>query len=215
MKRSLLAGLGLLALAAAMPAQAADLPRQGMPYKAPGYVAGLQLDRLLSRHPRRRRLGRFRLERRWIRDGRLRSAARRLQLAGHRQPVGVRPRGRHRLGRFRIDQHVAGAGVLVAVRPRPTDSARSAAGSATPWDRTMPYVTGGVAFGDNEANSPHRAFTAGISTATPMSAGPSAPASSTPSPATGPPRSNISTPISATDLLRAVCGGVGLMSTSA
>src|ERR1043165_3856022 len=34
MKRSLLAGLGLLALAAAIPAQAADLPR-GMPYKAP------------------------------------------------------------------------------------------------------------------------------------------------------------------------------------
>ena len=35
MKRSLIAGFGLLALAAAMPAQAADLPRGGMPYKAP------------------------------------------------------------------------------------------------------------------------------------------------------------------------------------
>src|SRR5262245_8740913 len=38
MKRFLLVGLGLLALAAAMPAQAADLPR-GMPYKAPAAYA--------------------------------------------------------------------------------------------------------------------------------------------------------------------------------
>jgi outer membrane immunogenic protein len=37
MKRTLLAGLGLLALAAAIPANAADLPRS-MPYKAPAYV---------------------------------------------------------------------------------------------------------------------------------------------------------------------------------
>jgi len=38
MKR-FLAGVGLMALAAAS-AVAADLPRQGMPYKAPGYVTG-------------------------------------------------------------------------------------------------------------------------------------------------------------------------------
>jgi outer membrane immunogenic protein len=38
MKRTLLAGLGLLALATAQPANAADLPRS-MPYKAPAYVA--------------------------------------------------------------------------------------------------------------------------------------------------------------------------------
>jgi outer membrane immunogenic protein len=38
MKRSLVAGLGLLAVAA-MPASAADLPRGSMPYKAPAYVA--------------------------------------------------------------------------------------------------------------------------------------------------------------------------------
>lgn len=37
MKRSLVAGFGLLALAAVMPASAADLPR-GMPYKAPAFV---------------------------------------------------------------------------------------------------------------------------------------------------------------------------------
>jgi outer membrane immunogenic protein len=38
MKRSLAVAFGALALAAALPAQAADLPR-GMPYKAPAYVA--------------------------------------------------------------------------------------------------------------------------------------------------------------------------------
>jgi outer membrane immunogenic protein len=41
MMRSVLAGIGLLALTAAVPASAADLPPRGpMPYKAPGYVMG-------------------------------------------------------------------------------------------------------------------------------------------------------------------------------
>ena len=39
MNRSLAAGLGFLALVVAMPASAADLPRGSMPYKAPAYVA--------------------------------------------------------------------------------------------------------------------------------------------------------------------------------
>src|SRR5690349_13369875 len=39
--RRLITALGFLALAAALPAQAADLPRGGMvPYKSPGYVSG-------------------------------------------------------------------------------------------------------------------------------------------------------------------------------
>ncbi len=38
MKRSLVAGFGLLALAA-LPASAADLPRAATPYRAPAYVA--------------------------------------------------------------------------------------------------------------------------------------------------------------------------------
>jgi len=40
MKHSLVAGLSLLALAVAMPATAADLPRGSMQYKAPAYAAG-------------------------------------------------------------------------------------------------------------------------------------------------------------------------------
>lgn len=39
MKRSLVAALGLLTLAAAVPASAADLPRGAAPYRAPAYVA--------------------------------------------------------------------------------------------------------------------------------------------------------------------------------
>jgi len=41
MKRRLIIAFGFLALAAALPAQAADLPRGGMvPYKSPAYVSG-------------------------------------------------------------------------------------------------------------------------------------------------------------------------------
>jgi len=40
MKRFLAAGVGLMALAMSIPATAADLPRGSMPYKAPAYVAG-------------------------------------------------------------------------------------------------------------------------------------------------------------------------------
>jgi len=39
MKRSIVAAFGFLTLAAAMPAAAADLPRGAVPYKAPAYVA--------------------------------------------------------------------------------------------------------------------------------------------------------------------------------
>ena len=103
MKRSLVCGLGFLALAAAMPASAADLPRGLMPYKAPAYVAGYNWTGFylgingggawgdsdwngfaVSNSP----------------SGGMIGVHRRLQLAGRRQSVGVRPRRRHRL-----DQH--------------------------------------------------------------------------------------------------------------
>ena len=132
MKRSLAAGLGLLALAA-LPASAADLPRHRCRTRRRLLCRRLQLDRLLSRHQRRRRLGRFRLER--LRDqqqpvGRHDRRHRRLQLAGRRQPVGVRPRRRHRL-----DQHQGQRRLRLArsaARPRTTGSAPCAAASATP-----------------------------------------------------------------------------------
>jgi outer membrane immunogenic protein len=40
MKRCLIAAFGLFTLVAAMPANAADLPRGGVPYRAPAYVSG-------------------------------------------------------------------------------------------------------------------------------------------------------------------------------
>ena len=40
MKRAFVFGLGLLVLAASVPASAADLPRGAMPYKSPAYVPG-------------------------------------------------------------------------------------------------------------------------------------------------------------------------------
>ena len=56
--RSVLAGLGLLALAAAMPASAADLrPRGPMPYKSPAYVAGFNWTGFYIGVERRWRLG--------------------------------------------------------------------------------------------------------------------------------------------------------------
>ena len=61
-------------------------------------------------------------------------------------------------------------------------------------DRVMPYVTGGLAFGDVSATVNGVASRA----ATPTSAGRSAPASKARSRRTGPPSSNISTSISAT-----------------
>ena len=67
MKRLILAGLGALAVVTMMgSANAADMPRRHsrMPVKAPLYEPPLQLDRLLRRHQRRRRLGPLGLEQR-------------------------------------------------------------------------------------------------------------------------------------------------------
>ena len=152
MRRVLLTTISLLAFTATA-AVAADLPRQ-MPAKAPAYRAGrLQLDRLLSRHQRRLRLGplaleRLRQQRRSI--GRHGRRHRRLQLAGHGQPVGVRPRRRHRL-----DQHQGTFTNITCPTGCQTKNnwlgtVRGRVGYA--WDRVMPYITGGLAVGDIEAN---------------------------------------------------------------
>ena len=153
MRRVLLTTISLLAFTATA-AVAADLPRRDARQGA-GLCAGrLQLDRLLPRHQRRLRLGPFALERLRHQRGSVRRHGRRhrrLQLAGARQPVGVRSRRRHRL-----DQHQGHAS------PTPTcptgcqtknnwlGTVRGRVGYA--WDRVMPYVTGGLAVGDIEAN---------------------------------------------------------------
>ena len=62
-------------------------------------------------------------------------------------------------------------------------------------DRFLPYVTGGAAFGDIQASRPVLP-----AAARPMWAGRWAPALNSPSPATGPPRRNISTSTSATSI---------------
>ncbi len=66
------------------------------------------------------------------------------------------------------------------------------------WDRVMPYVTGGLAVGDIEANQ-----SVSPASTTPMSAGRPAAVSKPRWPAIGPPSSNISTSISAHQLRRA------------
>ena len=76
-----------------------------------GLCVAVQLDRVLPRHQRRRRLGQFGLE--YIRQqqqpvGRHDRRHRRLQLARRRQPMGVRHRRRHRLGQHQ-GQHAPAA----------------------------------------------------------------------------------------------------------
>ena len=125
-------------------------------HKAPAMRAGrLQLDRLLSRHQRRLRLGPFelgRLRRRRRCLGRPDRPDRRLQLAGPRQSVGVRPRRRHRLERHQGSFANAACPTGCETRNNWLGTVRGRVGYA--FDRVMPYVTGGLAVGDIEANQP-------------------------------------------------------------
>jgi outer membrane immunogenic protein len=151
MKRSLLAGLGLLALAAAIPAQAADLPR-GMPYKAPaayapmynwtGFYLGIQgggawgdsdwNGLAVSNSPSGGMIG---------------------------GTVGYNWQGIGSPWVFGLEGDVAWSGVKDSVVCGGTTcetknnwfgTVRGRVGYA--WDRWLPYVTGGVAFGDIDAN---------------------------------------------------------------
>ena len=151
MKRFLLAGLGLLALAAAMPAQAADLPR-GMPYKAPaayapmynwtGFYLGIQgggawgdsdwNGLAVSNSPSGGMIG---------------------------GTVGYNWQGLGSPWVFGLEGDVAWSGVKDSVacggftcetKNNWFGTARGRVGYA--WDRWLPYVTGGIAFGDIDAN---------------------------------------------------------------
>ncbi len=152
MRRVLLTTIALLAFAATA-AVAADLAA-GDARQGAGLRSGrLQLDRLLSRHQRRLRLGPFELERlcRQRRSvGRHDRWNRRLQLASAGQPVGVRPRRRRRLGQHQGTFTNAACPTGCQTKNNWLGTARGRVGYA--WDRVMPYVTGGLAVGDVKAN---------------------------------------------------------------
>ena len=151
MKRSLVAGLGLLALAA-LPASAADLPRGCNAVQGAGLCRAVQLDRVLSGHQRRRRLGRLRLERFrrqqqpvWRHDRR----HRRLQLAGRRAARGCSASKATSTGPTSRTASACG-GLICETRNNWFGTVRGRVGYA--FDRFLPYFTGGLAFGDVEAN---------------------------------------------------------------
>ena len=152
MKRSLIAGFGLLALAAAMPAQAADLPRSGMPYKAPAYFAGYNWTGfylgingggafgdsdwngfLLNTRPTGGMIGV--------------TAGYNWQGAGSPWVFGLEG---DIAWAFISDSVGCGIGITCETRNNWFGTARGRVGYA--FDRIMPYLTGGLAVGDIEAN---------------------------------------------------------------
>lgn len=161
MMRSFFAGLGLLALIAAAPASAADLPRQ-MPYKAPGYVTSYNWTGVY--------LG--------LHAGYSGSNSDGFDLRGGfvGGQIGYNWQGMGSPWVFgvevdsawadlgRSDTFVTAAGpVSVSSEANYVGSARGRIGYA--FDRTMVYVTGGLGWISNEAtvNATVGAFTAGLS----------------------------------------------------
>jgi len=150
MKRFLFAGLSLFALAAAMPASAADLPR-GMPYKSPAYVpqynwTGFYLGInggggwgdsdwngfALSNSPSGGMIGI--------------TAGYNWQGAGSPWVFGLEGD----VDWTNFNDSSACAGGFCETKNNWLGTVRGRVGYA--WDRFMPYVTGGIAFGDIEAN---------------------------------------------------------------
>ena len=192
MKRSIVAAFGFLTLAAAMPAAAADLPRGAVPYKAPAYVAqcnwtGFYLGIngggawgdsdwdgfAVTNRPSGGMVGG--------------TAGYNWQGAGSPWVFGLEGD----IAWANINDSVACGAVTCETKINWFGTARGRAGYA--FDRFLPYITGGAAFGDIEAN---RVGFVGVTT--PTSAGRSAWALKAQSPTTGRPRSSISTPTSAT-----------------
>ncbi len=151
MKRSLAAGLGFLALIVAMPASAADLPRGSMPYKAPAYVAqynwtGVYLGInggggwgdsdwngfAVSNSPSGGMIGA--------------TAGYNWQGVGTPWVFGIEGD----IGWTDLKDSVACAGLNCQTRNNWLGTVRGRVGYA--FDRFLPYFTGGVAFGDVEAN---------------------------------------------------------------
>lgn len=149
MKRSLIAGLGFCVLAAAT-ASAADLPRQSMPYKAPAYVTGYNWTGVylglygggawghsdwsglaVSTSPSGGLVGV--------------TAGYNWQAMGSPWVFGVEGD----IGWAGIDGSTTCGAFACETRNNWFGTFRGRAGYA--WNRIMPYVTGGAAFGDVEA----------------------------------------------------------------
>ena len=152
MKRAFVAVLGFWALLAEMPASAADLPRSSAPYKAPAYVAGYNWTGFylgpngggafgdsdwnafaLGNSPSGGMIGL--------------TAGYNWQGAGSPWVFGLE-------GdidwTFINDTIACPVGIVCETKNNWLGTFRGRVGYA--WDRIMPYVTGGVAFGDIEAN---------------------------------------------------------------
>jgi outer membrane immunogenic protein len=152
MKRSLVAGLGFLALAAAAPASAADLPRGSVPYRAPAYLAGYNWTGFY--------LG--------INGGGAWGSSDWNGLGVGNSPsggliggtIGFNWQGAGSPWVFGLEGDIAWTGigdstactVLATCETKNNwfGTARGRVGYA--FDRIMPYATGGIAFGDIEAN---------------------------------------------------------------
>ena len=165
-----LAGLGPLAFAGGAAARRRSSAALPAGRRGPRSTSGLQLDRLLSRHQRRRRLGPLPVgRRRQVR--RLRRPDRR----HHRLQLAIRP------GRWSASKATSTGRASAGPRPSCVPlgcetrnhwlaTVRGRVGYA--FDRFLPYLTAGLAVGD--INATRRASPAAAS---PPPAGPSAAAS--------------------------------------
>ena len=150
MKRTLAAAISLLALAAAAPASAADLPR-AMPYKAPAYVNAYNWTGFylgingggawgnsdwnglgVSNNPSGAMIGG--------------TAGYNWQGIGSPWVFGIEAD----IDWTNIHDSISCFGLVCETKNGWLGTARGRIGYA--WDRFMPYVTGGVAFGDIQAN---------------------------------------------------------------
>lgn len=151
MKRFTAAAIGLLSLVAVLPATAADLPRGSMPYKAPGYLPAYNWTGFylgingggafgdsdwnafaLTNDPSGGMIGI--------------TAGYNWQGMGSPWVFGIEGD----VGATFIDDGVAcPVGILCGTTNNWLGTVRGRVGFA--WDRFMPYVTGGIAFGDIEA----------------------------------------------------------------
>ncbi len=161
MKRSLIAGLGLLTLIAAAPASAADLPRQS-PYRGPAMVSGFNwTGAYLGLHAGYGWGGSNGID---MRGG----------FVGGQIGYNWQGMGSPWVLGVEVDSAWAnmgqtstatGGGVAVSVKSEANYIGSARARIGYTWDRTMLYATGGLAWASNkiDVNATSGGFTAGIS----------------------------------------------------